>query len=88
MRQPVREGTQAGGVGEEEAGSQRRSLTWGSIPECWDQALNQTQMLNDCATQAPCFIIHFDIRNHDASSFVLPPGGFGDSGPSMVPFTL
>ena len=32
QRQPVREGTQAGGVGEEEAGSQRRSLMWGSIP--------------------------------------------------------
>ena len=31
-RQPAREGTQAGGVGEEEAGSQRRSLMWGSIP--------------------------------------------------------
>uniref|UniRef100_A0A7N5K6R0 Uncharacterized protein n=1 Tax=Ailuropoda melanoleuca TaxID=9646 RepID=A0A7N5K6R0_AILME len=32
QRQPAREGTQAGGVGEEEAGSQRRSLTWGSTP--------------------------------------------------------
>ena len=31
-RQPVREGTQAGGVGEEEAGPLRRSLMWGSIP--------------------------------------------------------
>ena len=32
-REPGREGTQAGGVGEEEAGSQRRSPMWGSIPE-------------------------------------------------------
>ena len=33
-RQPAREGTQAGGVGEEEAGSQRRiPITLGSCPE-------------------------------------------------------
>ena len=30
-RQPAREGTQAWGVGEEEAGSQRKSLTWGLV---------------------------------------------------------
>ena len=35
-RQPAREGTQAGGVGEEEAGSQRRSPMWDSILECQD----------------------------------------------------
>ena len=49
----MREGTKAGGVGEEEAGSQQRSLTWGSIPECWAHALSRRQTLNDCTTQAP-----------------------------------
>ena len=39
-RQPAREGTQVGGVGEEEAGSQQRSLMWGLIPECRDHALS------------------------------------------------
>ena len=52
-RQAAREGTQEVGVGEEEAGSQWRSLMWGSIPECQDHALSLRQMLNDCATQAP-----------------------------------
>uniref|UniRef100_A0A452VE81 Immunity related GTPase cinema n=1 Tax=Ursus maritimus TaxID=29073 RepID=A0A452VE81_URSMA len=51
-RQAAREGTQAGGVGEGEAGFQQRSLMWGSIPECRDHALSQRQTLNDCATQA------------------------------------
>ena len=46
-RQPVREGTQAGGVGEKEAGSQQKSLTWGSIPEPQDHALSRRQMHND-----------------------------------------
>ncbi|XP_057166511.1 spermatogenesis-associated protein 1 isoform X9 [Ursus arctos] len=46
-REPVRGGTQAGGVGEEEAGSQRMSLMWGSIPEHRDHALSQKQTLND-----------------------------------------
>ena len=46
-RQPAREGTQAGGVGEKEAGSQWKSLMRGSIPKLWDHALNQRQTLND-----------------------------------------
>ena len=46
QRQPEKEGTQAGGVGEEEAGSQRKSLMWGSIPER-DHALSRRQTLND-----------------------------------------
>ena len=46
-RQPVREGTQAGGAGEEEAGSQQRSLMWGSIPGPRDHTPSQRQMLND-----------------------------------------
>ena len=41
------------GVGEEEAGSQRRSAMWDSIPERRDHALSRRQTLNDCATQAP-----------------------------------
>ena len=53
QRQPAREGTQAGGVGEEEAGSQWRSLMWGSIPEHWDHALSRKQMLNDYTAQVP-----------------------------------
>ena len=40
-------------MGEEEAGSQQRSLMRGSIPECRDHALSRRQMLNDCATQGP-----------------------------------
>ena len=48
-----REGTQAGGVGEEEAGSQQRSLMRGSIPECRHHALSRRQTFNDRATQAP-----------------------------------
>ena len=52
-REPGREGTQAGGVGEEEAGSQRRSPMWGSIPECRDHALSRRQTLNNCGTQVP-----------------------------------
>ncbi|XP_034520683.1 mediator of RNA polymerase II transcription subunit 22 isoform X2 [Ailuropoda melanoleuca] len=41
------------GVGEEEAGSQRRSPMWDSIPQRRDHALSRRQTLNDCATQAP-----------------------------------
>ena len=52
-RQSEREGTQAGGVGEEEAGSQQRSLMWGLIPGLWDHSLSQRQMLKDWATQVP-----------------------------------
>ena len=40
-------------VGEEEAGSQRRSPMRDSFPELRDHALSQRQALNDCATQAP-----------------------------------
>ena len=40
-------------MGEEEAGSQWRSLMWGSIPGLQDHALSRRQMLNDCATQVP-----------------------------------
>ena len=47
QRQPVREGTQAGGVGEEEAGFKQRSLMWDSIPGPWDHTLGRRQMLND-----------------------------------------
>ena len=39
-RQPAREGMLAGGVGEEEAGSQQKSLMWGSIPDHRDHALS------------------------------------------------
>uniref|UniRef100_A0A452V1E0 60S ribosomal protein L29 n=1 Tax=Ursus maritimus TaxID=29073 RepID=A0A452V1E0_URSMA len=49
----AREGTQAGGVGEEEAGSQHWSLMWGSIPERRDHGLSRRQTLNRSATQAP-----------------------------------
>uniref|UniRef100_A0A7N5KC15 Ninein-like protein n=1 Tax=Ailuropoda melanoleuca TaxID=9646 RepID=A0A7N5KC15_AILME len=45
--QPAGEGSQAGGVGEEEAGSQQRSLMWGSIPERQGHALSRRQTLND-----------------------------------------
>ena len=38
---------------EKEAGSQCRSLMWGSIPERWDHTLSRRQTLNGCATQAP-----------------------------------
>ena len=55
-RQPAREGTQAGGVGEEEAGSQRRSLMWGLIPGPQDHALSWRQALNDWATQVPLYL--------------------------------
>ena len=51
-RQAAREGTQAGGVGEEEAGSQPRSLMWGSIPERRDHALSRRPTPSDCATPA------------------------------------
>ena len=37
---------QAGGVGEEEAGSQQKSLMRGSIPGLWDHDLRQRQRLN------------------------------------------
>ena len=53
------EGTQAGGVGEEEAGSQRRSLMWDLIPGLWEHALGQRQTLNDGATQAPHLLLIF-----------------------------
>ena len=46
-RHPVRAGIQGGGVGEEEAGSQRRSLMRCWIPECRDHALSRRQRLND-----------------------------------------
>ena len=52
-RDSQREGTQAGGVGEKEAVSQRRSLMWALIPEHWDHALGQRQMLNNWAPQPP-----------------------------------
>ena len=52
-RQPAREGTQAGGVGEEKAGSRQRSPMRDSFPECCDHALIRRQALNDCATQVP-----------------------------------
>ena len=41
----MREGTQAGGVGEEGAGSQRRSLMQGSILELQDHALAEGRRL-------------------------------------------
>ncbi|XP_034525634.1 protein sidekick-1 isoform X5 [Ailuropoda melanoleuca] len=52
----------AGEVGEEEAGSQRRSLTWGSIPDLQDHALSPRQTPNNCATQAPLdrWFLNFD----------------------------
>ena len=40
-------GNTSRGVGEEEAGSQQRSLMRGSIPEHWDHALSQRQTLDD-----------------------------------------
>ena len=46
-------GNTSKGVGEEEAGSQRRSLMRDSFPEWRDHALSQRQALNECATQAP-----------------------------------
>ena len=46
-RQPAREGTQAGGVGEEEAGFPWRSLMWGSIPQPRDHARSRSLRLND-----------------------------------------
>ena len=53
-RQTVSEkGNPSRGVGEEEAGSQRRSPMRASFPERWDHALSRRQALNDCATQAP-----------------------------------
>ena len=53
-RQTVsKKGNPSRGVGEEEAGSQRRSLMRDSFPECCDHALIQRQALNDCATQVP-----------------------------------
>ena len=45
-RQSAREGTQAEGAGEEEAGSQKKSLTWGLIPEFRDHGLSRRQALN------------------------------------------
>ena len=39
-RKSQREGTEAGGVGEEEAGSRQRSPMWGSIPQHRDHALS------------------------------------------------
>ena len=41
------EGTQAGGVGEEESDSQWRSLMWGSIQGLRNHALSRRQTLND-----------------------------------------
>ena len=49
----AREGIQAGGVGEEEAGSQQRSLMWGSIPQHGDHVLGRRQTFNHCAMQMP-----------------------------------
>ena len=46
-------GNPSRGVGEEKAGSQRRSLMRDSFPEHWDHALSRRQALNDCATQTP-----------------------------------
>ena len=43
-------------MGEEEAGSKRRSLMWGLIPEHRGHALSRRQTLNRCATQAPLYI--------------------------------
>ena len=44
----MREGTQAGGVGEEEAGfSLSREPDLGLDPRTWDHDLSQRQMLND-----------------------------------------
>ena len=44
--QQAREGTQAGGVEEEEAGSHQRSLMRGLIPEHRDHVLSRRQTLN------------------------------------------
>ena len=49
----MREGTQAGGAGEEEAGSQCMSLMWGSIPELWDHALSRRQTLRTVPPRRP-----------------------------------
>ena len=53
-RQTVsKKGNPSRGVGEEEAGSQRRSPMRDSFPEHCDHALIRRQALNDCATQVP-----------------------------------
>ena len=48
-------------MGEEEAGSQRRTLMWVSIPGPWDHALSRRQTLNHCATQAPHTLFFFNL---------------------------
>ena len=53
-REPTSErGNTAGGVGEEEAGSQRRSPMRDSVPELRDHAQSRRQALNHCAPRAP-----------------------------------
>ena len=52
-RDSQRESKHKQGGAEEEAGSQQRSLIWGSILGIWDHALSRRQTLNDWVTQAP-----------------------------------
>ena len=57
-------GNTSRGSGEEEAGSQQRSLMWGSIPRLWDHALCRRQTLKCCATQVPpslCLLILMSV---------------------------
>ena len=57
-------GNSSRGSGEEEAGSQQRSLMWGSIPRLWDHALCRRQTLKCCATQVPpslCLLILMSV---------------------------